>query len=159
MKNIPLTRGFFAQVDDEDYDFLNQWKWYAKSSRGKIYAAKNVQSVKGQRQLFMHRLVMKVNELKTEVDHIDGDGLNNKKINLRTCTRSENCRNRKPYGSSPYLGVSWYGFNNKNKWSATIKINGRQKCLGYFSVEAEAAIAYNKAASLHHGEFARLNII
>ncbi|MGL4811906.1 MAG: HNH endonuclease [Beijerinckiaceae bacterium] len=93
------------------------------------------------------------------VDHIDGDKANNVWRNLRAATKAENGRNRQPSrsGSSKFLGVHLY--KTRSKWAAQIKANGKIKALGYFRCETAAALAYNKAAMLHHGEFARLNFV
>lgn len=93
------------------------------------------------------------------IDHIDGDKANNVWPNLRPATKAENGRNRKPSrsGSSRFLGVHWY--KARSKWVAQIVANGKRKSLGYFRCETSAALAYNKAAMVHHGEFARLNFM
>ena len=93
MKLIPLTRGLFAQVDDEDFEFLSQWRWHANL---KPYAVCGVDAGSGTRtSMYMHRLIMSPTG-KDVVDHIDGDSLNNTRSNLRICTHAENLRNRGP---------------------------------------------------------------
>lgn len=150
-KQIPLTMGEFAIVDDEDYEYLSQWKWW----RNRGYAIRSFM-VKGKRHIIlMHRVIMQA-PLNKLVDHIDGNILNNQKHNLRICTHSENMRNQHSVsGTSKYKGVYWS--KDKNKWAAQIRSSNKKKFLGYFSNEKDAALAYNKAAVELHGEFAKLN--
>ena len=101
MKEIPLTQGEVALVDDEDYEWLNQWRWYVLKARHTFYAVR----FDGGRTQSMHREIM-CNPVGKEVDHSDMDGLNNQRINLRIATRSQNHKNVNPYGVSAYLGVS-----------------------------------------------------
>ena len=167
MKTINLTKGFIALVDDEDYDFLMQWKWqltfiykrgiktkYAYASRRIYYKRKSIG------QIFMHREVMNTPK-GMEVDHIDHNCLNNQKKNLRNCTHSENQRNRVPHGKSKYLGVHiFYNKSNKQVYEyirAAIRENGKIKHLGVFKTEEDAARAYDAAAKINYGEFANLN--
>lgn len=158
MKEIKLTQGQVALVDDEDYEYLNQWKWYAQKSRGTFYACRYTKN----EVLIMHRIILNT-PFNMEVDHRDHNGLNNQRHNIRNCTRSQNHMNKDPRGSSKYLGVSWD--KSRNKWRAFIQTrqisNGKRKTLfnGQYNTEEEAAIAYNEAAKRLHGEFANLNII
>lgn len=157
MRLIKLTQGRFAKVDDEDYDYLNQWKWCASKRGHACYAVRAERVERGKyKAVGMHRKIMGIG-IKEGIDHIDGDGLNNQRSNLRFCTRSENNRNtRSREGSlSRFKGVSWHKGNKM--WAAYIRSNKILKCLGYFHVESDAAIAYNNAAQKIHGEFARLN--
>lgn len=155
MKLIPLTQGKFAQVDDEDYDYLMQWKWYAIPKRRTTYA-RSSETLKSP-SIRMHRLIMKPPP-ELQVDHIDGNGLNNQKSNLRWATHSQNQFNRKSrMGSSRYKGV--YFHRIAKKWVAMISENAKRKWIGTFETEEAAAEAYNRAAIKYHGEFARLNVI
>ena len=153
MKEIQLTRGFVAIVDDEDYEWLNQWKWSC-DSRG--YAIRYESITKGkQTAILMHRQIL--NLLKGDIkngDHINGNRLDNRKENLRICSKSENNRNRNigKDNTSGYKGVSWNG--SANKWQSRIRINGKQKHLGLFTCPKEAHEAYKKAAMKNHGLFA-----
>lgn len=147
-KEIPLTKGYVALVDYNNYDFLNQWKWTFE----KRYAVRKV----NKKAVYMHRLVVEAND-GFEVDHINGDPLDNRKTNLRLCTHAQNCKNTKiqTNNTSGYKGVS---FNkDKKKWKAYINIDRVQKFLGYHADIANAACAYNKAAKEYFGEFARIN--
>lgn len=141
MKQIPLTRGLFAIIDDEDYELIASRKWQAHIRRdGKGYYAVS----SGVR---MHRLIAG-NESEI-VDHIDGNGLNNQRKNIRQGTQSQNCVNRK---STP--GIYERGARpKKNKWQAYIKYQGKQRSLGYFNTEAEAHEAYLREAIKLHGDW------
>jgi len=155
MKEIPLTRGLVAQVDDDDYEYLNQWKWYALKSRSTYYAKRHYMiGVQKQATISMHRLIMNTpNDM--QVDHIDHNGLNNQKSNLRNCTPSQNHMNKKPQGESKYLGVSFHKV--VGKFVSLINVNKKRLCLGYYESEEDAARAYDKAAIEYFGEFANLN--
>jgi hypothetical protein len=153
MKLIPLTQGKFAKVDDEDYDWLMQWKWCATlSARGTWYARRYEESV----CVAMHREIATMVGL-PQVDHQDCDGLNNQRYNLRPCTSRQNNQNRRKVSgkSSQYKGVCW--ITKWSKWSAYIRVNSKLQSLGTFDDEVEAAHAYDNAAVLHFGTFARLN--
>jgi len=160
MKELPLTQGKVALVDDEDYEWLNKWKWYAANIGGLWYAYRGAQTPKGQRALGMHRVIYSkycTLDKRKMIDHIDSNGLNNRKLNLRMCTSSQNQMNRNGIknSSSKYKGVGWH--SKVNSWAARIKHKGKMYNLGHFKNENEAAETYNKAAKKYFGEFARLN--
>lgn len=160
MKEIKLTRGMFALVDDEDFEYLNQWKWNAQKIRNNWYAVRTVWSSGNKRHgELMHRVLLKAKTAKEIVDHKDRNGLNNQKVNLRLCTVAQNCANRSPkkHSTSKYLGVCWIA--GRGKWRADIKDSGKNKFLGQFDSEDAAANAYNAAAKEIHGEFANLNAV
>lgn len=153
---IPLTRGKFAKVDPEDYIWLSQFRWYCNNRLHTSYAIRNAGGGKAHRKVPMHREIM--NTLKHLVcDHINRNGLDNRKSNLRNCTKGQNNLNTgsQRNSSSKYKGVYWN--KNMKKWAACIKSRGKQKHLGYFSSETDAAKAYDEAAKKYHGQFANLN--
>lgn len=154
---IPLTRGYVALVDQSDYQLVRQYTWHAAiSSRGMVYASTHITTARlTSRHVFMHRMIL--GALKgEEVDHIDGNGCNNQRANLRVCTSSQNKWNQRPRaGSSSFKGVMFCP--RRKKWRGQIKFMSRGFHLGYFESEIEAARAYDAAASEHFGEFARLN--
>ncbi len=159
-KEIPLTHGYAALVDDEDYDMLMQWKWQCNSYG---YATRVAYLGGGWRReirqvVAMHRLIMG-NPEGMEIDHIDRNPLNNTRQNLRICTHAQNKGNNKLYSipnkSSQYRGVTFS--KKKNKWVAQIRAHGQSKFLGHFTSEADAARAYDKAAIEAHGDFANPN--
>lgn len=152
MKEIPLTQGKVALVDDEDYEWLNQWNWF--SAKG--YACRNSKWVNGKRtQIYMHREIIKTPD-GMYTDHINWNKSDNRKSNLRVCTQAQNTYNRKRYNKNGYRGVYWQP--SMKKWGATICINGEPKYLGYHSDIKDAAIAYNNAAMEYFGDFAILNV-
>jgi hypothetical protein len=150
MKQIALTQGTFALIDDEDFERVNQYKWkLIKAKKNNWYAKR---SINNNGSLYMHRFIMDCPRNK-EIDHRDGNGLNNQKSNLRICTSTQNIQNRKGYGRAGYKGVRISGDHIR----AVIKIGGRAIHLGYFSDLISAAKAYDEAAQKHFGEFAKLN--
>jgi hypothetical protein len=160
MKLIPLYGrngvGKFAQVDDEDYEYLIQWRWfgvYVPTSRN-YYVTRN--STKDLKATRMHTIIMGKKE-GLVIDHVDGDGLNNQRSNLRHCTNIQNSYNRRNYknSSSKYKGVCKHG----NKYHARIGFNKKHIHLGTFTSEDDAALAYNKKAKELFGEYANLNCI
>lgn len=163
MKEIPLTQGLVAIVDNDDYERVSAHRWYTAISRTSsdgvslIYAVRSAYRPDGQRrQQRLHRFILDAPD-NMQVDHINGDGLDNRRENLRLCTSAENSRNVRPYtgGTSALKGVSWH--LRVKKWRAQIKINGKKLHLGYYSTEEDAAKAYDSAALRFHGEFARTN--
>lgn len=154
MKEIPLTKGKVTLVDDEDYSFLNQFSWHARPHRSTFYAIR--WNGENRTRTRMHHLILFVPP-ELQIDHIDGNGLNNQRSNLRYATSQENSRNQKGHFDrlSSYKGVSWSG----GKWRVRICVDGRNIYLGRFKSEEKAALAYNNAALLHFGQFARLNVV
>lgn len=159
MKKITLTQGKVAIVDDEDYTFLNQWKWCADKSRNTFYAVRSCYKTGKKVKILMHRLISKVTDPLIIIDHKDHDGLNNQKNNLRAGTSKQNSRNSRPIigKSSSYKGVAWN--KHSKKWQAYIKVNNSCKHLGYFNDEKEAAEVYNEASVKYFGDFGNLNIL
>ncbi len=171
MKLIPLStnysatknkNAYFAQVDDEDYEWLNKWKWYAHSGENDrtLYARRSEWSPEFKKQITirMHRFIMGLTNPKTMCDHKDGNGLNNQRSNLRACTSSQNGANRRRPSikkTSKYIGVSRK--TNSTKWVAQLAKNRQKIFIGHFDSEIDAAKAYDKKAKEIHGEFATLN--
>lgn len=159
MKEIQLTQGKVALVDDEDFEYLNQWKWHALISRNTFYAIRHLRIEKKiVKSILMHRFIMNTDKYLV-VDHLNGNTLDNRKYNLRNCTHSENIRNQKLSikNTSGYKGVSWS--INKKKWVVQIQCENKKIFIGYFINSIDAAIAFNEAAIKYHGEFANLNKI
>lgn len=143
MKIIQLNEEDFTRVDDEDFEYLSNWNWFYSSGYAATRAGEKI-----------HRKIMQC-PVGKQVDHINGDKLDNRKQNLRIVTASQNCKNRSKIANttSKFKGVSRKG----EKWRSYIKINKKQKSLGVFNTEIEAALAYDVAAIIEHGEFAKLN--
>ena len=157
MRTIPLTQGKVALVDDADYEWLNQWKWSAVKKGRCFYAVRGTERNGVQKQFRMHSEIMGTPK-GMEVDHINGDSLDNRRENLRICTHAENIRNqrmRKTIKSSQFKGVSWDKVNKK--WKAQIKQGIHTKNLGRFTLEVEAAEAYDCHAKQLYREFANIN--
>jgi hypothetical protein len=155
---IKLTQGYVAIIDDEDYHLIKNYNWRVRISP-KInikYATATTKIGKGEHKIIsMHRIILGLTDPLVFTDHKDHDGLNNRRNNLRTCTRSQNNQNRRPAknSSSQYLGV----YKSKNKWTAVINANKKVTRLGSFEDEELAAKAYDKEALKQYGEFANLN--
>ena len=168
MQEIELSQGQAALVDDVDFEFLSQWKWYANwvpTLRG-YYAVRKTRVAEhgrgGKRRwVFMARVVagrMGLEIAGLDVDHIDRTApLDNQRSNLRVATRSQNKNNQgsRRGSSSRFKGVTWS--KASGKWRAYITPNGKEQHLGYFTDESSAALAYDFAAARLHGEFAVLN--
>lgn len=147
MKLIPLTQGRFASIDDDDYEKICRYKWWAQKQPNTFYAGRMITLEGGKRYpLMMHRVIMNESPNGLEVDHIDGNGLNNQKHNLRFVTRRQNMQNAvnsRIKVTSQYPGVSYDA--RRNKWKSYIKINGIHRDIGRFISEEEAFRAYKNA--------------
>lgn len=152
MKSIVLTQGKKALVDNDDYELLAAHNWYAAKRGYGFYA----QRVSKRKVVQMHRVVMNAKKGE-EIDHINGNTLDNRKGNLRKVTRSQNEWNRKKQSNntSGYKGVIF----SRDRYVARIKVLKKVYYLGAFKDKKEAALAYNYAALKYHGEFALLNKI
>lgn len=155
---IVLSKGCEALVDKEDYDILNQFKWCVTPTG---YAIRNARRSEGHRKrILMHRVIIDAPK-GMQVDHINGDRLDNRKVNLRLCTNQQNScnRGRQSNNTSGYKGVSFLEFNSKGyklrkPWVAKIAVEGKPISLGMYATAGEASQAYAKAATKYHKEFA-----
>jgi len=154
VKTIPLTQGQVALVDDADYEYLNRFKWYANKICRTYYAVRNVRRGK----ILMHRAILDAPD-GLEVDHINGDGLDNRRLNIRLCSHSENDRSQRLHhrNKTGFKGVFFYKNNSKNPYGVQIALNRKTIRLGYYPTAKAAARAYDAAALKHHGEFALTN--
>ena len=159
MKSIPLTQGMTAIVDDDMFERLNRYKWYAQKRKNTFYAVRKTLKIDGKRRtILMHReiLGLKFGD-KRQGDHRNHNGLDNRRDSLRICTRSQNQQNGNPRVncSSVFKGIYWH--KAVHKWQAKIQVDGRCIYLGLFASEIEAAKAYDEAAKIYFGEFACIN--
>ena len=154
MKRIPLTQGFYSLINDCDYELVSRYKWQMHFDGYNRYAIHSYQTDNGIRKLRMHRLILGVTGT-TVVDHINGNGLDNRRENIRECEQRENIRNRIKTSNtrSRYKGVTWHS----NKWRARISVGGKKFYLGCYTEENSACSAYDNAAKFYHGEFALTN--
>jgi hypothetical protein len=132
MKEIQLTRGQFALVDDADYEWLNQWKWFAQKHKDSYYAARTRSETETVTRgiILMHRVIMDTPD-DMQVDHINHNGIDNQRLNLRNCTQQENLWNREPkHGKELPTGVSMF---RKTKYRARITVNYKEIHLGHFT--------------------------
>lgn len=157
MKEIMLTKNKIALVDDEDYEYLNQFKWHAASNskRKNYYARHTIYNKNGKSvDILMHRIILGVQD-NYQIDHIDGNCLNNQKLNLRIYTNSQNNRN-KPARADNKIGLKGV-FKKGKKWAAKIYLQNKQIYLGSYKTAIDAASAYDTAAKKYFGDFAKLN--
>lgn len=157
-RQIPLTKGYVALVDEADYLAVSTMSWHVLKSKGRsdgtlAYAQTTLRGAGGKRAL-MHRFLMKPPE-ELVIDHINGDGLDNRRANLRICTHAQNIANQRPQARwGAFKGV--YRISHC-RWNVRICAAGKRLDLGMFSSEIAAATAYDDAARELHGEYARLN--
>jgi HNH endonuclease/AP2 domain len=149
VRTILFDTGQVALVDDEDYDALSRYRWTLKRCRGNVYA---------QAVFVMHRFILGTPD--GQIDHVDGDGLNNQRSNLRLATAAQNAQNRRTRSDngSGYKGVTQSRSHGRpiDRWIARIG-TGKRSYLGSFSTPEDAAIAYDEAARSAYGDFARTN--
>lgn len=155
MKTIPLTKGKFAIVNTYDYEFLMQWKWHVCEGHNTDYAMRNSKPdpiTKKRHHIMMHRVLADTPD-GMDTDHKNGNGLDNRRRNLRTCSRSQNMHNRRPNkkGTSKHKGVYWH--KQSKKWRAYIQINKERIYLGGFKKEKDAATAYSKKSKSEFKNF------
>ncbi len=154
MKTIALTRGKEAVVDNQDFEWLTQWKWHC-DNRG--YAVRVDYSGLKPRKIIMHRLIMDPSK-EMQVDHINSDRLDNRQINLRICTELQNNRNHVVSRNSKtgVTGVCWA--KEKKKWWAYIWTNGKSKHLGYYDDKRVAVFVRKQWEKIIFGDFAKKEI-
>jgi len=159
-KEIQLTQGKVAIVDDEDFEYLNQFRWCANQKKNNRFYAYRGKKINGKyTMIYLHRFILKIIDKKIFVDHANMDTLDNRKINLRICSHSQNQMNKQiqKNNSSSFKGVH---FDKRcNKFFAVITLNRKRIWCGYYIDPIDAAKAYNEAALKYHGEFAKLNKI
>jgi len=157
MREIPLIKGQVALIDDEDYELVSQYKWYASwcSSTNSFYAISKVED----KSTYLHRLIMGLKHgNKNQVDHVNHNPLDNRKINLRVVSGSQNQRNRKgaqTNSKSGVLGVSWV--KTRNKWFAQIQVHGKNINLGRYSKIDDAIQARNEGVIKYHGQIGTIS--
>lgn len=157
--NIPLSSrkypGMFAIVDADDFEWLNQFRWHPTKGHNTFYAASTDPETK--RAILMHRIILGLEDPEDEGDHEDGNGLNNRRSNLRLATHAQNTRNtrRRYNATNPYRGVYWH--ERGKKWLAKVGCLGINHHLGLFTDPKEAALARDAKARELFGEFAKLN--
>lgn len=160
MKEIKLTQGRVALVDDEDFELVNSRPWFAtkRSEKHCWYAIANFYTDKGRRSKAMHWFIMNPPP-GFVVDHIDGNGLNNQRSNLRICPQARNVMNACKHRASVsrFKGVT-PDRKRQGWWRAQIQVDKKKLHLGYCPTEEDAATLYNFAAYEHFGEFARMNV-
>ena len=154
MKILKLSQNKITLVDDEDYQILNQWKWFY-SSRG--YAVRHIFKDEKRTLLYLHRFIINTPDGQ-QTDHINGNKLDNRRSNLRICTQTENNRNRKigKNSSTGFKGVSWD--KKIKRFVAYTKLNKKPIFLGTYFTAEDAARAYDRFAKEHFGEYARFNL-
>ena len=150
-KLVSLTQGRHAIVDDDDYEYVIQHKWYVM----RVRRHERVQAWIDGKGIYLHNFILGAKN----VDHINGNCLDNRRSNLRMATNQQNSFNRtKSKGkSSRFKGVSWTPGKTSKVWRAYIRHNYKLIHIGYFSTEEEAALAYNERAKMLFGEFAKGN--
>lgn len=154
MKQIKLKNSnLYFIIDEEDYNLVSRYTWYLAKRHKNYY----VITGSGNNKILLHRLILNVIERNIHVDHINHDGLDNRKLNLRICSNTENRRNqrKRKNTSSKYKGVYWD--KSKKKWAVIVTFEKKKYFLGRFNDEIDAAKCYNEFAKKYHKEFALLN--
>ncbi len=166
MKTISLPNGMAAFVDDEDFDRVSNYRWHCRTDastsmlnrhRRHVYVKAHGRGTQAGKCFYLHRLILWIFDAR-HVDHINGDGLDNRKSNLRVASQHQNGGNARVWDrrkSSVFKGV--YFMRRDNKWAAQICLNRINIRLGAYATEHEAAMEYDRAARKHFGEFARTN--
>lgn len=156
MKTIPLTMGYIAFVDDDDFEYLNRFKWCVNKNNGRFYAYRRIDK---HHMKYMHRSIMNARDGDV-VDHADGNGLNNSRANLRLTNQSKNMANsnKSHSNNSGFKGVTCSSLEKRKKpWRAQICVNYQTIFLGRYKNKEEAAEEYDRAAKKFFGEYAKIN--
>ncbi len=151
---LPLSQGLVAIIDEQDYPILSQYRWCAAKCRHTFVACRGTWRDGRTKKVYLHRLIMNAPQ-NSLVDHINGDGLDNRRCNLRICTKKENNRNRtrmQSLNTSGFRGAFWE--HGCKKWRAQISVNNKNHHIGVFHSKHEAASAYQQAAKRLYGIFA-----
>jgi len=153
MRELPLTKGYAAILDDRDFAVVSQYKWQAHVAPNTVYAYRSIYDAGKRKKMYLHRFLLGIEDPKVEVDHKDRNGLNCRRYNLRPSTKADNTHNTRAHkdSSSGFKGVS----RNHGKWIVQI----RGKCIGRFTNAYDAARAYDVAALKFFGEFAKTNVM
>ena len=151
---VPLTRGYEAIIDAADIAIVDRWNWYADVDAHTVYAVRSAKEGGKQSTIIMHRLLVDAPAV-MEVDHINGNGLDNRRLNLRLATRSQNMRNKglSVSNTSGFKGVSWH--KSESKWQARITLHRKTRYLGLYPTPEAAHAAYCEASTILHGTFSR----
>jgi len=156
MKEVVLTKGYIALVDDQDYDYLKNYSWWVSRKKdGQIYAqttfitGSRVDNSRKQRNVYMHRLILNIEKSNIFVDHKDGNTLNNQRSNLRFSTGSQNSVNSIKRSKNPMRGVRQVG----SRFYARAKVNNKEISLGGFSTLEDAKQAYESFMKEKFGDF------
>lgn len=155
---IPLTLGHEAVVDAADVHLVNGFNWKASKDHRHIYAVRKIRTeAGGHRHIRMHRAILCATvDSGLDVDHINGNGLDNRRCNIRFCTKAQNARNQQLSNRNTSGCKGVYFDKNSNKWRARIMVDKKFISLGYYSSIENASFAYEKASIEHHGEFSRV---
>lgn len=155
MSIINITQGKVAIVDAEDFEQINQWRWFA-NRKGKLWYVGRWVTIEGKKyQVYMHRFITNAPKGKV-VDHINGNGLDNRRSNLRICTHRENLRNRGATSKNEYGNKCIYWDKSRNQWSVRVNVGGKLAYLGRFKDLAKAILVRDNFLKEFHGEFFRV---
>lgn len=159
-KEIILTQGFVAIVDDEDFETLSKQKWHVKKHTGGLsYACGKIWDKETQKShnIKMHRVILGLTDPDIIADHVNGNGLDNRRANLRLCTKKENQLNRENRTKNKWKGVSLFRVCRWQSYATDI-VTGKKINLGTFDTAEQAALAYNVYAEKNYGKFCKINI-
>jgi len=156
MKQIDVGQGFFALIDDEDFDRVRAVKWWLVRDPNNFYAKRNLKVGTKWTTQTLHSFVLRVAR-GSRIDHKDHNGLNNQKNNLRPATQRQNCRNRRHTGNRFGFKGVFFDPRGRRHFGAAVRVGGKRIFAGYFATLEEAAMGYNQKAIEIFGEFAHLN--